>query len=379
MDNAKALNCKTGFSKIKAFFSKNIVLVIAFILAGISCIFVPFDKQYLHYFDYRTLTCLFCMMLVICSLRNIWFFRIMARKIIVVFKNTRSAISALIFITFVGSMLIANDMALLTFLPLSIIVLKSTNNQKYMCFTFIIQTIAANLGGMLTPFGNPQNLFLYNYFNIPNGEFFLTMLPPFVISLLLIGLSCLVVKPEKLTLEDLDIPKLDWKKASVYFVLFIYSILIVFRVAPFWSGFLMIPIIFVLDRKSLFQVDYCLLFTFCLFFVFSGNVARIPSVQGFLSSLVQKNALLTGVGLCQLISNVPTSILLANFTSNYKPLLVAVNIGGCGTLLSSLASLITFKHYSAENPIKVKSYLLYFHLINFSFLALLTLCSYFLY
>lgn len=379
MDSSLANKNKRLLDKIKTFLHKNVVFVIALIFAGISCIFVPFDRKYLSYFDYRTLTCLFCMMLVICSLRNIWFFRIMARKIVVIFKNTRSAITALIFITFVGSMLIANDMALITFLPLSIIVLKSTGNQKYMCFTFIMQNIAANLGGMLTPFGNPQNLFLYNYFNIPNGEFFLTMLPPFLISIVIIGLSCLFVKPEKLSLDNIDIPALDWKRTTIYFILFVYSILIVFRVVPFWSGFLMIPIIFIFDRKSIFQVDYFLLLTFCLFFIFSGNISRIPAIQSFLSYLVQKNTLLVGVGLSQMISNVPTAILLSSFVTNYKPLLIAVNIGGCGTLVSSLASLITFKEFSAENNGKVKSYLISFHLINFSFLAVLILSCVFLF
>ena len=178
--NTAGRHGETG-KKILAFLKKNAVLCIA-VLAGIitSCI-VPPDSEYLAYFDFKTLTCLFCVLAVVCALRNIRFFTALANKIVRLFKNTRACILALVYITFLGSMLIANDMALLTFLPLGYFVLSSTGKQKYMAFTFIMQNISANLGGMLTPFGNPQNLYLYTKFHIPTGEFMLVMLPPFCI------------------------------------------------------------------------------------------------------------------------------------------------------------------------------------------------------
>ena len=224
---------KNVFSKIIWFIKKNPVLTIAFLAAVITCFFVPVDKEYLGYFDYKTLTCLFCVLCVVCALKNINFFYVLARKIVELFRNARLAILALVYITFIGSMLIANDMALLTFLPLGYFVLHTTKKEKYMAFTFIMQNIAANLGGMLTPFGNPQNLYLYSKFNIPTGEFTLIMLPPFLLSVALITVCCLVfVKAEKLLLPSKKI-YLSPKRTGVYLLLFALSILIVFRGIPY--------------------------------------------------------------------------------------------------------------------------------------------------
>ncbi len=270
-------------------------------------------------------------------------------------------------------MLIANDMALLTFLPLGYFVLSSTEKEKYMAFTFIMQNIAANLGGMLTPFGNPQNLYLYTKFNIPNSEFVLIMLEPFVISILLITLCCnIFVKREPLWIKDEEI-HLPTGKTAFYICLFVLAIAIVFRGIPYWIGLIIIPaaLVFV-DRKALEMVDYPLLLTFVFFFIFAGNMARIDAVRDLLSSLLDKSTLLFSVVSCQLISNVPSAILLSQFTDDYSHLLVGVNIGGVGTLISSLASLITFSEYKKHNPQKVKQYVKTFSAFNFGFLFLLT-------
>ena len=162
---------------VKQFIKKDTVLIIAMVAAAVTTVFVPVDREYLGYFDFKTLTCLFCVLTVVCALKNINFFYMLARKIVHLFKNARLCVLALVYITFIGSMLIANDMALLTFLPLGYLVLSTTGKEKYMAFTFIMQNIAANLGGMLTPFGNPQNLYLYTKFNIPNLEFMSIMAP----------------------------------------------------------------------------------------------------------------------------------------------------------------------------------------------------------
>ncbi len=359
-------------------FKNNIVLTIAFIAAVITSFIVPPDAEYSSYIDYRTITCLFCTLAVICALRNIKFFTVVSRKLVSLTGKTRVTIISLLIITFVGSMLIANDMALITFLPLGYIALKETNQEKYVCFTFIMQNIAANLGGMLTPFGNPQNLYLYNKFSIPTGEFTLIMLPPFTLSIVMIIGSCFIfVKNEKIKLSDYDSAPLPIKRTVLYLALFIFSLVIVFRVIPYYIGLIVIPVILLFaDRKALKDVDYGLLLTFVCFFIFAGNMARIDAVSNLLSHLMNKNTLIFSALSCQGISNVPSAILLSEFTTNYKDLLLGVNIGGTGTLIASLASLITFRQYQTLYGNETKKYLIMFSAFNFSFLIILAFfCS----
>ena len=367
------------FAHIWAFIKKNAVLCVAIFAALVTSFIVPPDKAYLDYFDWKTLTCLFCVLAVVCAFKNIRFFFFLAQKIVRLFKNARAAVLALTYITFIGSMLIANDMALLTFLPLGYFVLSSTGKKKYMAFTFIMQNIAANLGGMLTPFGNPQNLYLYTKFVIPTGEFIATMFPPFLISIALITLCCLVfVKKEKMEIEEEKIV-LPLGKTIVYSLLFILSIVIVFRIIPFWTGLIVIPaFLLFMDRNALKNVDYCLLLTFVAFFIFAGNMARISTVKELLDGLMQKNALLVSTLSCQGISNVPSAILLSQFTSDYRALLFGVNIGGVGTLISSLASLITFREYTKHDQGGAKKYILLFSAFNFAFLFILLGACFFL-
>jgi len=361
-----------SMQKIKKFIRKNTVMSIALLAAVLTAFVIPPDREYLGYFDFKTLSCLFCVLAVVCALKNINFFYLLARKIVQYFKTTRMCILALVYITFIGSMLIANDMALLTFLPLGYFVLSSTNKQEHMSFTFIMQNIAANLGGMLTPFGNPQNLYLYTKFSIPTGEFMSIMLPPFLVSILLITVCCLFVKPEALSLQDEPIQFSTWRTA-IYLLLFALSIAIVFRTIPYQAGLILIPLaLLFLDRKALTMVDYPLLMTFVLFFVFAGNMARIEIVREFFSFLLEKSTLIFSILSCQIISNVPSAILLSQFTENYRELLLGVNIGGAGTLIASLASLITFQEYIRHNPGKELSYLGSFSAYNFGFVMILT-------
>ncbi len=356
-----------------SFVKKNAVVCIAFIAAVVTSIIVPVDKTYLGYFDYKTLTCLFCVLAVVCALKNINFFYMLARKVVQLFKTARMSVLALVYITFIGSMLIANDMALLTFLPLGYFVLNSTGKQKYMAFTFIMQNIAANLGGMLTPFGNPQNLYLYTKYEIPNLEFMGIMAPPFILSVAVITVCCFIfVKSEPLSLSDEKI-HLEPKRTVLYLALFALSIAIVFRGIPYAIGLVVIPsVLMIVDRKALKAVDYGLLFTFVFFFIFAGNMARIDAVRELFSFLLNKSTLLFSVLSCQCISNVPSAILLSQFTDNYRDLLVGVNIGGVGTLISSLASLITFREYTKHNPGKTAYYIGVFSAFNFGFLIILT-------
>ena len=348
-------------------------MLIAFSLALVTCFFIPPDKNYQGYFDLRTLSCLLATLAIVCALKNVNFFYFLAEKTVKVFKTARASVIALVFITFIGSMLIANDMALLTFLPLGYIVLTRAKKEKYMIFTFVMQNIAANLGGMLTPFGNPQNLYLYSKFDIPTLEFIKIMIIPFTISVLLITACCFIfVKKEPLAFEG-ETVRPEPKRSILYLILFVLSIVMVFRAIPYWIGLpIILIVLLIVDRKALLAVDYHLLFTFVFFFIFAGNMARIEPVRTFFSNLLNLNTLLFSALSCQIISNVPSAILLSQFTDNYAPLLIGVNIGGVGTVISSLASLINFRDYCAHNAGKGGKYLAVFSAFNFSFLIILT-------
>ena len=367
-------NIQPAGTRLAAFVKKNIVMVVALAAAVITSFAVPPDGAYLGYFDFKTLSCLFSVLAVVCALKNINFFYMLARKVVKRFKTVRWSIVALVYITFIGSMLIANDMALLTFLPLGYFVLSTTGQQKYMAFTFIMQNIAANLGGMLTPFGNPQNLYLYTKYEIPNMEFMRIMAPPFVLSITLLTLCCIVfTKQEALAIADEPL-HLNKRRTAIYLVLFTLSIVMVFRIIPYWIGLIVIfAALLILDPKALKMVDYPLLFTFVFFFVFAGNMARIDAIRTFFCVLLEKNTLVFSVISCQFISNVPSAILLSQFTENYPDLLVGVNIGGVGTLIASLASLITFREYVKNNPGRSGYYIKQFSLFNFSFLIVLVI------
>lgn len=364
--------------RIYGFFRRNIVMTVAFLAAVVTSFIVPPDKVYLGYFDLKTLACLFSVLAVVCALRNIKFFTVLARKIVQCFGTVRMTLLALIYITFIGSMLIANDMALLTFLPLGFFVLDSTGMRKYMAVTFIMQNIAANLGGMVTPFGNPQNLFMYSKFNIPTLDFVKVMAPPFAVAIVLITVICLFFPNEKMKLCDNEKTALPLWRTIVYLLLFALSIIIVFRVIPYYIGFAVILVsMLFLDRDALKKVDYPLLMTFTCFFVFSGNMGRIDAVRNFFSSFLKIDTLLFSSLSCQVISNVPSAILLSQFTDNWQSLLVGVNIGGAGTLIASLASLITFREYQLHNPQGTKKYIALFSAFNFGFLIVLYLFSHF--
>lgn len=362
---------------VKGILKSRIVLIVALVAAAVTCFFVPPDGGYADYFDLDTLSCLFCTLAVVSALKRRRFFEWLAVKIVTAFGNMRRVTFALVFVTYFGSMIMANDMALITFLPLGWLVLSSCGKTRYTAFVFVMQNVAANLGGMLTPFGNPQNLYLYSFFEIDAGEFFAIMAIPFAVAFVLIAGTCLVVKPEPIRLETHPEPAPPVWRMIVYFVLFALSVMIVFRVFPYYVGLIVVTVaLAILEPKCFLRVDYGLLLTFCAFFVFSGNLARIPAVRDLLASVIAMSPLLVGTATCQVISNVPSAVLLSRFTTDYRHLLIAVNIGGLGTPVSSLASLITLGEYRKREPGKTLRYLGLFSLINFSYLAVLIGSSY---
>lgn len=367
---------------------QNATASIAATAALVTMLFVPPDAAYLGYFDLNTLACLFALLAVIRALRNAGFFETVAHAVVRRFKTLRGLGCALVGVTLVCSMFATNDMALLMLLPLSTVTLASTGNERALPFTFVMQAIAANLGGMILPFGNPQNIFLNSRFGIAFPDFLATMALPFAVSVILIALCCLAgFKATPLSssgVPDADASErapLPRAKTALYLVLFALSLGMVFRVVPFVAGVVIVAAALLFaDRRALAHVDWGLLATFALFFVFSGNMARIPEVQGFFSMLLGQSTLVTSALASQAISNVPAAILLAPFVDGYQSLLIGVNIGGAGTLIASLASLIAFNHFRTikrgmKRPgiqaLSTKRYLALFSALNFAFLAVL--------
>ena len=362
--------------KIINFIKSEVVLSVAIILAIITCFFVPPDKEYLGYFDYSTLICLFCMLAVVAGLKSTNVFELISRKLIGLFHTRRAVIYALVFGTFFFDMIVANDMSLITFLPLTYIVLHSTKNDKYLAFTFIMQTIAANMGGMITPYGNPQNLYLYSYYNINTTEFFSILLIQSITVAVLLWICCAFIHNEPLKLRKNSKIIISKKELYIYSILFILVILSIFRVFPYLITLAIVVLtILIVDRKMFKQIDYALIATFFVFFIFSGNIARIPAIKEFISEIVVKNTLLAGIVSCQFISNVPTAIFLSKFTTNYRELLISVNIGSLGILISSLASLITLKEFLKHQPKNFWKYLIMYTIFNTLFLVVLLLVT----
>ena len=367
---------KNAIGSIVKCIKKEAVLSVAIVLTAITCFFIPIDKNYITYFDYNTLVCLFCMLAVVAGLKSTNVFELISKKMIGLFHSRRTVIYALVFGTFFFDMIVANDMSLITFLPLTYIVLHSTNNDKYLAFTFIMQTIAANMGGMITPYGNPQNLYLYSYYNIPTNEFFRILFLQSASVAVLLWVCCAFIKNEPLKLENNEKIRISKKELYIYSVLFILVILSIFRVIPYLITLGIVVIAILISDKTRFKyVDYALIATFCVFFIFSGNIARITAIKEIISGLVIDNTLLAGIVSCQFISNVPTAIFLSKFTTDYRALLISVNIGSLGILISSLASLITLKEFLKHQPNKFWKYLGMYTMFNTLFLIALLIIT----
>jgi Na+/H+ antiporter NhaD/arsenite permease-like protein len=351
------------------FLKQNKMLTISIFAAIVSMFFVPPDSGYFSYFDIKTLVCLFSMLLIVRALSGAGFFHALSHRIIDASGDLRSAVLSLTAITLIGSMFITNDMALIAFLPLGFYVLKSADKLRFLPLVFIIQTMAANLGGMLTPFGNPQNLFLFSKYHITIAEFLQIMILPFAVSTALTAVSCFFAPRDKIKVPH---EKCDWNKkmSSLFLGLFVVVVLCIFRIIYYPFALISLAVIIFTDKKAVRQADYALIGTFCAFFIFSGNLSRIPEVTATLGVLAGQNTLLTGAALSQIISNVPAAILLSNFTDNYRELLLGVNIGGVGTPIASLASLITIREYVKYGGEK-KTFAALYSVFNIIFLAVL--------
>lgn len=375
-------------------------------VALVSMLFVPPDEAYLGYFDWKTIGCLFCVLAVASALRNAGVFDWAARAAIARFGSPRKLTMTLVLVTAVFSMAFTNDVALVIMLPLSVAALVESGQPRLVPVVFALQALAANLCGMVTPFGNPQNIYLYSYFHVELDEFLMTMAMPFLLSVAGIVFATWFItrrgtteddgvslRPQQdASGEDVMAPAtsaamLDRRRLIVYAPLFVIALLAVFRVIPFGIAVIIVIVaLLILDRDALLKVDYPLLATFLCFFVFAGNMARIPALELLLSPVMDQWGLLTSALTSQVISNVPAAVLLSHFTDAWQPLLVGVNVGGAGTFVGSLASLIAIRHFAIARTMiprlrepdapDTMSFLRLFGTVNAAFfIVLLVICQ----
>lgn len=357
--------------KIFVFIKNEAVMLISALLCVISMFFVAPNEKYTDYIDFRTLALLFCLMTVTAGLNTLGFFRLLAEKLLNKAKNIRTLVLTLVLLCFFSSMIITNDVALITFVPFTIVTLGLAGQNKKLIFTVTLETVAANLGSMLTPIGNPQNLYLFSAYDMSIADFLSAIFPYALMSLMMLIVFSIFSGKETLNLKECRKPqKPDVRYMIMYFILFAVSLLSVFRILNYIILFLtVVTVVMIFDRKTLLKVDYSLLLTFVFLFIFIGNLGNIPSVSEWLSNTVNGNEVITGVLASQVFSNVPAAILLSGFTQNAGSLLTGVNLGGLGTLIASMASLISFKFIQKEKT-STSKYLLVFTAINIVFLAI---------
>ena len=366
-------------TKLKEFLQKETVLCIAFLLAIASMFFIPPSFNYVNYIDWRVIALLFCLMAVVRAFDSVGVFMRLGNILIQYAHSLRLLALICIGLCFFLSMLITNDVALITFVPFTILLLGMAKQQRYLIPMIVFETIAANLGSMLTPLGNPQNLYLYTITGMNLPTFLLTMLPYTAVSLILLIL-CVFTFPKTALMISQTPSSADSLHDAigamlVYIILFVLCLLVVIHVLPFPVALIAVIIgLFICNRRLFMEVDYCLLLTFLCFFVFVGNMKQIPAIHSWLSHIIANHEFLTGVLASQVISNVPAAILLSGFTSQYSALLIGVNIGGLGTLIASLASLISYKFYANTKDCKKGHYMLVFTAYNILFLLALCGC-----
>lgn len=358
-----------------AYVSKDPVLMIAAALALLSMLLVPPSPQYLTYIDFKTLMCLFCLMTSMKGLEREGALAKLSLILSARIKNTRLLAAFFVFLCFFSAMLVTNDVALIAIMPVSLALLRVSGLKEHCAFIVVLQTIAANIGSSLTPIGNPQNLYLFTRYQIPLSTFFATMLPIVAVGGVLLAACCLFVPANKLQLVPLPrLRPLRSRYMKGYSLLFLLSVAAVFDALRYEMVFLIVLLaVLLLDTDTLKGVDYSLLLTFLAIFLFVGNLGSIKAVHTFLSSVTQRSTFLTAILTSQVASNVPTAILLSGFTDNARALLAGVNIGGMGTLIASMASVISYKLYAREHKGQAGRYLRLFTVWNVLFLAVLAL------
>lgn len=363
---------------VKDFVKRELTLCVALLAALVSCFFVPPDAAYIGYIDFRTLALLYCLMVVVAGLRRAGVFACLAHRLCAGAGSLRAVTLILVLLCFFSAMLVTNDVALLTFVPFAVVVLGMAHQEKALIWVVVLQTAAANLGSILTPVGNPQNIYLFSRYDFGMAGFLSATAPVWTLSLVLILLLSLLPKSESLSVFLGEAPSLDRRSLTLYLLLFALCLCVVLRLVS-WGVMLaaLVAVLLVFDRPRLLSADFYLLLTFVCFFIFSGNLSRIDAVRGLLQNLLQGRELLLGAAVSQVISNVPAALLLSGFTGNGRELLLGVNIGGLGTPVSSLASLISIKLYSHAEHSNPGAFMRCFLSVNALLLAVLLLFALF--
>lgn len=360
--------------RIIEFLKKEVVLVVATMLAVFSAFIVPPSVVYLDYIDWHVLGLLFCLMTVMAGLQKCGLFDWLGEALLKRTHKVWQLCVVLIMLCFFLSMLITNDVALITFVPFAIVTLEKSRQERLLIPVVVLQTVAANLGSMLTPIGNPQNLYLYNISGMTLVEFLMCMLPNTLLSFVLLVSGILFIKDKNAVVKKADSynVKVKRKQTFIYMILFVLSLFVVAKILPYeFVLFVVLVVVFILDRHVLVTVDYCLLLTFISFFIFTGNLGSISVIKETLQNLVEGRELIVGIVASQGISNVPAALLLSGFTSDYKALLAGVNIGGLGTLIASMASLISYKILANKYNERKGEYFKWFTIVNIIFLIVL--------
>lgn len=362
---------------LKMIFKNETVFCISFLLAVLSAFVVHPDRMYLSYPDYRTIALLFCLMIIVGGFQSLGIFGMLGQFLLRGAGSVRGLSAVMVMLCFFSSMVITNDVALITFVPFTLIVFRMSGRVERVLKLVVLETIAANLGSMATPIGNPQNLYLYSIADFTAGEFVRAVLPYAGLAFGMLMTAVLIERDEPLL--DVDVREENeaqkrqiFREMLPFLILLVLCLLVVFRVLPYQPVLICVMcVVLVVNRKLYLSVDYFLLLTFLCFFIFIGNMKRIPEISSFLISVVEGRELLMGIFTSQIISNVPAAILLSGFSSDLSALLTGVNVGGLGTLIASLASLISFKFFAKEYPDKKGAYMLRFTIWNGIFLAVL--------
>ena len=361
-------------NKIISFIKNEIVFSIALLLAVISSFIVPPSKEYISYIDFRTLALLLGLMLIVQGLKSCGLFDSLVAAMVKRVHSKRSLALVLVSLCFFTSMLITNDVALITFVPFTIMVLALCDDSKFSIYLIVLETVAANLGSMFTPIGNPQNLYLYSISGMGMGEFLKLMLPYTALSYIVLLIAIYFIDKDPFGSSSSELPdsKLDKLPLFIYTLLFGLCILTVLHKVDYKIMLvIVIAIIFIVNMQLLPKADYILLLTFVAFFVFIGNMKNIPAVSDFLGSIVSNREVYVSVAASQVVSNVPAAMLLSGFTDDYVDLIVGTNLGGLGTIIASMASLISYKFYCKISGSDQRMYMVKFTLVNLLFLAIL--------
>ena len=358
------------------FFKRETVLVIASLLAIISMFLVTPDGEYIGYIDYQTLALLFCLMIIMAEFQKMGVFTTIGVKLLQKVNGSRQLYAALVLLCFFSSMLITNDVALITFVPFAITVLRMAGLEHRMIPVVVLQTVAANLGSMVTPIGNPQNLYLYGQSGMSLGSFVMLMLPYAAIAAVIFAIMIGRMKNHSVdttAIQNIEVKRfMPSRRLVVYLGLFLGCVLSVARIIPWQFMLLFVALItFRFDRSIFKNIDYSLLLTFVAFFIFIGNLGRSEFFSQMIMDMMQGNEVLASVAASQVISNVPAALLLSGFTTKWSMLIIGTNLGGLGTLIASMASLISYKQVAQNYPAEKGAYIQHFTVTNVGILAIL--------